>query len=86
MYACVKLNLKKQSTRAHEIILEVKKTFKIFSFVKLACPIGFYGQDCSEKCNDTCAGCNHASGVCDSGCVSGWMGHFCNQSIVFTSN
>lgn len=62
-----------------------KKTFKIFSFVKLACPIGFYGQDCSEKCNDTCAGCNHVSGVCDSGCVSGWMGHSCNQSIVFTS-
>lgn len=57
---------------------------RICPFISPACTNGLFGQDCSENCNGTCAGCNHVSGVCDSGCVSGWMGHSCNQSIVYT--
>lgn len=54
------------------------------SFISTACTNGLFGQDCSENCNGTCAGCNHVSGVCDSGCNPGRMGHSCNQSIVYT--
>lgn len=60
----------------------LKKTLRIFPFISPACPNGLFGQDCSEKCSGTCSGCNHVSGVCDSGCNPGWMGHSCNQSIV----
>lgn len=48
----------------------------------LACPDGFFGKDCSEKCIATCAGCNTFNGLCDSGCISGWKGYFCNQGMV----
>lgn len=33
-------------------------------FYSTACTNGLFGQDCSENCNGTCAGCNHVSGVC----------------------
>lgn len=44
-----------------------------------ACPHGFFGPDCAERCNDTCNGCNNVNGICDSGCNSGWRGYDCQD-------
>lgn len=52
---------------------------KIFFFGILACSVGYFGQDCTEKCKIACKGCNHVTGLCDSGCQSGWIGDFCEQ-------
>lgn len=44
-----------------------------------ACPWGFYGLDCQEKCLCLNGGsCNHISGECS--CPAGWIGPFCNLS------
>lgn len=45
----------------------------------LACLFGFFGQDCAEKCNDKCAGCNNVNSLCDWGCNPGWKGDNCQQ-------
>nr|XP_034318570.1 multiple epidermal growth factor-like domains protein 10 [Crassostrea gigas] len=47
---------------------------------ELACPRGYFGNECSEKCNKTCSGCNNVNGVCDSGCIPGWKGYHCNEA------
>lgn len=59
--------------------------------IKQACSHGFFGYDCSERCLDTCAGCNNVTGLCDSGCKPGWKGYFCNKGsvdkiIIFCAN
>ncbi|XP_052708664.1 uncharacterized protein LOC128183607 [Crassostrea angulata] len=46
---------------------------------EFACSVGYFGQDCTEKCKSSCKGCNHVTGLCDSGCQSGWIGDFCEQ-------
>lgn len=44
-----------------------------------ACPQGFFGLDCQEKCLCLNGGsCDHVSGVCS--CPAGWIGPFCNLS------
>lgn len=43
-----------------------------------ACLDGFFGQNCANKCNDTCTGCNNVNGVCDKGCHPGWKGDYCD--------
>lgn len=45
----------------------------------LACSYGFFGQNCTEKCRDTCTGCNNENGVCDRGCHPGWRGNYCDR-------
>lgn len=52
--------------------------FNIFFIFLSACQNGFYGEGCSEMCNNTCTGCNHINGSCDSGCLQGWKGEFCH--------
>lgn len=47
-----------------------------------SCPRGYFGNKCTEKCNDTCAGCKKVNGVCDSGCIPGWRGYHCNEGSV----
>lgn len=61
------------------------------SLCKTPCSHGFFGYDCSERCLDTCAGCNNVTGLCDSGCKPGWKGYFCNKGsvdkiIIFCAN
>lgn len=51
----------------------------LFFFVILACSVGYFGQDCTGKCKSSCKGCNHITGVCDSGCKPGWIGDYCEQ-------
>lgn len=44
-----------------------------------ACPRGFHGLDCQEKCLCLNGGsCGHISGHCS--CPAGWIGPFCNLS------
>ncbi|XP_078327391.1 uncharacterized protein LOC111112176 [Crassostrea virginica] len=46
---------------------------------EIACPYGFFGQDCVNSCNNTCKGCNTVNGVCDTGCFPGWNGKYCHE-------
>lgn len=48
----------------------------------LVCPYGFFGQDCTERCKDTCTGCNYVNGLCDSGCQPGWTGNYCIEGMI----
>lgn len=50
-------------------------------FLLLACQYGFFGQDCTKTCNDRCDGCNNINGLCESGCLKGWMGNDCRKGI-----
>lgn len=44
-----------------------------------ACPQGFFGLDCQEKCLCLNGGsCDHVTGVCS--CPAGWIGAACDQS------
>lgn len=53
--------------------------------ISSVCPNGYFGQDCTKRCKDTCTGCNHVNGLCDSGCQPGWTGHKCTQSMILHS-
>lgn len=50
--------------------------FSVYHFT--ACPYGYFGHDCADKCNDSCTGCNILNGLCDSGCHPGWKGEYCH--------
>lgn len=52
-------------------------------FIILACFRGFFGQDCSQKCINTCAGCNGINGLCEYGCIPGWKGYFCIEGNAY---
>lgn len=56
-----------------------------------ACPVGYFGQYCSEMCINsyasyTCSGCNDVNGSCDYECPPGWIGYFCQKSnnLIYT--
>lgn len=49
------------------------------------CIDGWYGENCSLPCEGNCKGsniCNHTTGLCDVGCVSGWTGPMCSKGNV----
>lgn len=57
--------------------------FKIcFGFKE--CEDNYCGQNCRERCNETCRSCNKTTGVCDSGCYPGWRGLYCQQGKTFS--
>lgn len=50
----------------------------------IACPNGYFGLDCREKCSTYCSGngsCSHITGVCDNGCKDGWSGPKCGTRM-----
>lgn len=59
------------------------KTIDYINFDKqhllLVCPAGYFGQNCSMECRDTCTGCNNENGLCDRGCHPGWKGNHCDE-------
>lgn len=58
--------------------------YQILFPILQACPRGYFGNECSEKCNDRCVGCNNVNGLCDFGCIPGWRGDFCNEGSTYT--
>ncbi|KAK3758668.1 hypothetical protein RRG08_016637 [Elysia crispata] len=49
--------------------------------VSPACPKGFYGNECKDKCAN-CVGnssCNAETGICAQGCADGWDGELCDR-------
>ena len=54
--------------------------------VSLDCPKGYYGPNCTLKCNDNCDGCNNVDGVCNRGCKPGWKGDDCGEGKVSTKS
>lgn len=50
--------------------------------MRSGCSHRFFGQNCANKCNSTCTGCNSVNGSCDSGCIPGWTGYYCNERDV----
>lgn len=55
--------------------------------LNVACPYGFFGPDCADRCYESCDGCNRLNGSCDYGCNPGWQGNNCqygNEKYVHT--
>lgn len=54
----------------------------------IACPSGTFGEECSEKCSDSCRGkkCNEITGKCTDGCLPGKTGAHCDESKHITSD
>lgn len=48
-------------------------------FCYSACGRGFFGENCINECIKTCDDCNDVNGQCDSGCIPGWTGYFCQK-------
>lgn len=72
--------------RKHDLNKPLHKSFVMYNSLyftlPLVCPVGFFGQECAYRCNNTCKGCNNTNGLCDSGCSPGWKGDYCNEGIV----
>lgn len=49
-----------------------------------ACPSGFFGLDCINRCDTYCTGnesCDPVMGICNEGCKKGWSGLMCDLGI-----
>lgn len=58
----------------------------IICYVNLACPGGTFGENCTERCNRTCAdrkACRNTDGYCVDGCIPGYTGDKCDSSNVY---
>lgn len=56
----------------------------ILKLLLAECEDGTFGKDCTQTCSGYCKDnrtCNSANGYCLRGCVSGYIGNFCNKSI-----
>ena len=53
-----------------------------FSLFFLACSDGFFGQNCSLRCDKRCLGCNSVNGLCNNECHPGWTGENCDKRKV----
>ncbi|XP_071148154.1 multiple epidermal growth factor-like domains protein 10 [Mytilus edulis] len=50
------------------------------------CEVGKYGTNCNETCLKCKANlCDHETGHCLHGCITGWEGYLCNTSYTNTS-
>lgn len=55
-------------------------------FVYTECSIGLHGANCGQQCKGHCRDgttCNHVTGLCDTGCDTGWKGVQCDKGIVY---
>lgn len=56
----------------------------IWKLLLAECEDGTFGKDCTQTCSGNCKDnetCNSANGHCLRGCVSGYIGNFCNKCI-----
>lgn len=52
----------------------------------LECPVGYYGENCDNKCSKYCSVrrlCDRVTGQCYGGCQPGWYTKTCEQSTCF---
>lgn len=54
---------------------------RVLNLFLSVCRSGYFGQHCSGKCSETCVGCNHVNGSCDSRCLPGWKGGYCQEGF-----
>jgi hypothetical protein len=61
--------------------------FHLILFHSLACKIGWFGSNCSEKCSANCIEqeCDKRHGKCTFGCYPGWIGINCTTGKQFTN-
>lgn len=76
------IKIKKLFPKKTTFLFYINNPFPILK----ACPRGYFGNGCFEKCNDTCVGCNNMNGLCDFGCIAGWRGGFCNEGTTYNDN
>lgn len=57
------------------------KLSTLFCTIFKECPSGSYGRTCYRQCGNCLnqGSCDHISGVCHGGCLSGWTGDRCDQ-------
>lgn len=51
-------------------------------YLLIECMKGSFGVNCSEECVGYCRDnnlCNYVIGLCDNGCVFGWIGYMCDE-------
>nr|XP_034321117.1 receptor-type tyrosine-protein phosphatase epsilon-like isoform X2 [Crassostrea gigas] len=53
-------------------------------FPACECPPGWYGVGCTEACSLNCflSVCHTETGECSSGCNAGYLGDFCNETVL----
>lgn len=54
---------------------------RVLNLFLSVCRSGYFGQHCSGACSETCVGCNHVNGSCDSRCLPGWKGGYCQEGF-----
>ncbi|XP_061170693.1 receptor-type tyrosine-protein phosphatase epsilon-like [Saccostrea echinata] len=62
---------------------EMQSYSQLCEVVVKACPRGSHGQECKFQCSGHCKDrtpCDHVTGECVRGCVSGWTGTMCNKT------
>ena len=55
------------------------KKADIFFIICLACHDGYFGFNCIHQCNKKCKGCDRVDGLCNTGCLQGWAGTYCEE-------
>lgn len=60
-------------------LFNIQNPLSPFSNFFIECGENFFGRNCNSSCNATCKSCNRSTGVCDTGCLSGWRGEFCHK-------
>lgn len=50
----------------------------------LDCLHGYYGYNCNNTCNSACKGCDAVNGLCNTGCMPGWRGDYCQEGKLRT--
>lgn len=58
----------------------------LIKYFYIVCFFGYYGEKCMEKCEGYCYKskfCNYINGLCDNGCLDGWIGGNCSKCKKF---
>jgi hypothetical protein len=72
-------DLVKRFTFLHLWIVFNSQTLISYKVYLTECPYGFHGKNCATPCNTNCIGCNRFTGRCETGCLPGWKGTFCDK-------
>ena len=70
------------SSHRPQFSISARKRFLSFILI-IVCNRGRYGPNCMTRCSQNCMKqeCNNIDGRCTDGCIPGWTGESCQQSI-----